>query len=68
MNERFFTGGQIAEILCVSRSHVYKLLREGKLPGIRLGRSVRIRQSDLIAFIEGNITGKSNDQDKRFQE
>ena len=33
-----------AEILSCSAAYVFQLVREGRLPGVYLGRSVRIRK------------------------
>lgn len=42
---------QISEALTVSVPMVYKLVREGVLPVVQLGSSVRIHPDDLTAFI-----------------
>lgn len=38
---------EVAHILTVSRSTVYRLIEEGELPVVRIRRSVRIRREDL---------------------
>jgi excisionase family DNA binding protein len=40
------------ELLAVSSSTVYRLVKRGELPAVRRGRSMRIRRSDLVAFVE----------------
>jgi excisionase family DNA binding protein len=40
------------EVLCLSRSKVYELINAGLLPAIHIGRSIRIRVSDLKDFVE----------------
>ena len=42
----------VAERLAVSRKMVYDWVREGKLPGVKLGRLWRVRERDLEAFID----------------
>lgn len=37
-----------------SRRHIYQLIADGKLPAERIGHSVRIRRSELMAFIARN--------------
>jgi excisionase family DNA binding protein len=41
----------VAEILGQSLPMVYKLVRSGDLPVVRIGASVRIHQDDLERFI-----------------
>jgi len=43
----------IADRLAVSRSMAWKLISLGHLPAIRIGRSVRVRSSDLERYIDG---------------
>ena len=42
----------VAEILGVSKSYVYKLIRDGTIPSVQIGRSVRVRDLDLMIFID----------------
>jgi excisionase family DNA binding protein len=44
------TISQAAALLAVSRSKVYQLITAGDISVIRLGKSVRIRMSDLEAI------------------
>ena len=48
---RLLTAGEISKILNISRSYPYKLIREGTIPSIRIGRAVRVRVPDLLTFI-----------------
>ncbi|MCB0325142.1 MAG: helix-turn-helix domain-containing protein [Bdellovibrionales bacterium] len=46
------TAEEVAELLCISRAHVFRLQREGKLPApVRLGRSVRWPRNELEAWL-----------------
>ena len=45
------TVPEVARILRLDASRVYRLIREGRLPGYRIGRSVRIRKAALEAYI-----------------
>ena len=42
---------QAAEVLSVSENMVFKLIREGKLEKIKIGRSTRITVAELERFI-----------------
>ncbi len=43
----FLSPGQAAVVLGVSRSTIYRLLREGRLPSIRVGGQLRIPKRTL---------------------
>lgn len=43
---------QVAELLNLSRSTVYKLAASGELPSYKLGGSVRFKEDDVIDWIE----------------
>jgi len=58
---RLLTGDEIAEILNVSRSFAYQLMRTGEIPTVHIGRSVRVRQQDLERFIEENLSNPSRE-------
>lgn len=49
------TVPQIAQELAVSRMTVYRLVHDGELPALRIGRSIRIRRHDLNTYIEEAI-------------
>ncbi len=49
--ENFLTKGLLSERLSVSKSFINKMMLEG-LPCIRLGRAVRFRQSEVVAWLE----------------
>ena len=44
----------VSEQTTIPRSTLYTLIARGDLPAIRLGRSVRISERDLLDFIEGH--------------
>jgi excisionase family DNA binding protein len=51
--ERLYTVKEVQEILKVGRSFAYKLVQTGEVKSVRVGRCVRVRGSDLQAYIEG---------------
>lgn len=53
ITQEFFSDAEVAIKLGVSPSYVRKLRREGKLPFIAIGRSVRIDARALQAFVDG---------------
>ena len=54
-SEKLLTVDEVAEILRVSPSTVYRRIQAGELPAVKLGhRQVRIKQEDLDAYIEAH--------------
>ena len=50
-DDPILTVRQVAEYLQLSKSKIYYLIQRRSIPFIRLGRNVRIRQSDLIKWL-----------------
>lgn len=48
----FLTVEEVAELLRVSVRTVQRLLAEGKLPGVRVGRQWRIPRAELVAHLK----------------
>ena len=58
--EELLNGKDVARILNVSLAFAYRLMAQGQIPSVRLGRSVRVRKVDLQAFIENNLSSAGN--------
>lgn len=52
MEKNFIHAHDVAGILGLNRSTVYKLAKENQLPSIRIGGSVLFDQEVIIAFIK----------------
>ena len=52
--ETIYTVTEVAEYLKISKSKLYRLVQTGRLPYIKIGRNVRILESDLLEWIEEN--------------
>ena len=50
-DEELLTIGQVAARLKLSQYRAYELCRHGELKAIRLGKSVRVKPSDLDAYV-----------------
>lgn len=48
----FLTTDEVLEYLKVNARTVYRLIKAGQLPAIRIGRQWRVRRSDLDAWLE----------------
>ena len=53
-----YTPDEIAEKLKISEQTVRKYLRQEKIKGFKLGNSWRVKEKDLLEFIDGQIASK----------
>jgi excisionase family DNA binding protein len=54
--ESFVTVAEVASQLRVSNMTVYRLIQSGQLQAVRVGRSYRIRESEVDRFLAGQYT------------
>jgi excisionase family DNA binding protein len=52
---RFVTVNEVAEALRVSRMTVYRLIKQGELPALRVGRGYRIREEDVHRYLNDRL-------------
>ena len=64
MNKAYYSIEEVAELLNVDYQLIYKLIKNGQLPALKLGRIYRINQHDLDAFIEANMTSARGEASK----
>ncbi len=57
---RFLTVSEVAALLRVSNMTVYRLIKAGEVRAVRVGKSYRIRQRDLEAYLDASRTGGSD--------
>ena len=50
--DRLLTVVEVAAIMRVSNMTVYRLIKAGELPAIRVGKNYRIRESDVDRYLE----------------
>ena len=60
MNDSVYTIPEVAKHLKLSKSKVYYLVQQRKIPHVRIGRNVRIKESDLRAWMEENRVAVRN--------
>ncbi len=53
---RFLTVQEVAELLRVSSMTVYRLIKAGDLPAVRVGRSFRVRDVDVDGYLASRYT------------
>lgn len=49
---RFLTVAEVARQLRVSNMTVYRLVKAGHLPAVRVGRGYRLREADVLHYLE----------------
>lgn len=49
--QKALTVREVAELLGVSKTHIYEMVADGRLPSFRLGRSIRIDASDIAELV-----------------
>ncbi len=43
---------KVAEVLRIARSRAYELVADGKIPAVKIGRSVRVSRKELDRWLE----------------
>jgi excisionase family DNA binding protein len=56
---RFVTVAEVADRLRVSTMTVYRLIQSGELPAGRIGKSYRLREADVDAFLAHRFTASA---------
>lgn len=55
--KKLISCDQVSEMLGMSRSSVYRLVRNGRLPAYRIGRILRFDPADVFAFLTMCLRG-----------
>lgn len=53
---RFLTVQEVADLMRVSSMTVYRLIKAGDLPAVRVGRSFRVREEDVDRYLDSRYT------------
>jgi len=53
---RFLTVQEVADLMRVSSMTVYRLIKAGELPAVRVGRSFRVSEPDVDAYLSSRYT------------
>lgn len=53
---RFLTVQEVADLLRVSSMTVYRLIKSGDLPAVRVGRSFRVSDRDVDGYLASRYT------------
>ena len=53
---RLLTVNEVADLLRVSRMTVYRLIKQGDMPSLRVGRGYRLREEDVHTYLNKRYT------------
>jgi excisionase family DNA binding protein len=53
---RFLTVQEVATLMRVSSMTVYRLIKAGELASVRVGKSYRVREDDVDAYLAARYT------------
>lgn len=54
--DKLLNAKEISELLNVSKPQAFLMIRRGDFPVVRMGRLVRVRQSDLEEYINNQMS------------
>ena len=52
----YFTVNEVADVTRISTMTVYRLIKSGELPAVKIGKSFRVREEDLDAYLARQYT------------
>jgi excisionase family DNA binding protein len=59
MSVTLLTAAEVADQLRVSTMTIYRLIRRGELPAVRVGRNYRVRERDLEVYLAAQTVDPS---------
>ncbi|MDR2786074.1 MAG: helix-turn-helix transcriptional regulator [Treponema sp.] len=63
MASNLLTAGDVAEQLRIKKYTVYEIIKRGELPSSKVGKQLRVSQSDLDVYLETRKTGALSPKD-----
>ncbi len=57
--KRYLTSKDVSEMLAVSRGTIYRLVRDRRLTGYRIGRMLRFDFDEVLGFLSGCLANKT---------
>ncbi len=52
---KFLTVAEVAALMRVSKMTVYRLVHNGELPAVRVGRSFRVKEDDVHLYLRSSF-------------
>jgi excisionase family DNA binding protein len=53
---QFVTVNEVAQLMRVSKMTVYRLIKQGDLPAVRIGKGYRILEEDVHLYLDSRYT------------
>ena len=53
--DQILTIPEVARYLKISKSKIYYMVSKKQIPHIRIGRNVRVRETDLMRFLDVSL-------------
>ena len=53
---RLLTATEVADLMRVSRMTVYRMIKTGEMPSLRVGKGYRFREEDVHDYLRGRST------------
>jgi len=53
---KFLTVAEVASLMRVSKMTVYRLIKQGDVPAVRIGRGYRMREEDVHRYLDSRYT------------
>ena len=63
---RYLTVAEVADLMRLSRMTVYRFINRGDLPAVRVGRSFRVPQDALDAYLREHSIEPADDDEGRL--
>ena len=57
VGESLLTVAEVASVMRVSNMTVYRLIKSGQLPALKVGKNYRIRESDVDQYLTDRSVG-----------
>ncbi len=54
-DDRILTVRQVSEYLQISKSKIYYMISRKQMPALRIGKNVRVRESDLQQWLNQRV-------------
>jgi excisionase family DNA binding protein len=61
LTEYLMSPGELARFLGLGRTYTYRLLAEGEIPCVRIGRLRKVRRTDAEKFVEARVERGGHD-------
>lgn len=64
MEKLLLRASEVSEVLGIGRSLVYELIAQGRIPSVRLGRTIRVPVRALDKWIRDQESGRLDDKQR----